>query len=341
MVDNEFAFAVEAVRVAAKFCRGIRQENRIRPMTKADGSPVTNADFGSQALLSSMIRKLKPVDPIMAEETADEADFANQGEFVGELLADLKSAGADFADTAALVRSINRVRPDSGDVAGADWQRRYWVVDPIDGTKGYLKGGQYAIALALVENGHVRFGALACPEYPLPGHSAAIGAIFYAARGQGAWAVAVDGAVSSPVRLRAGSPARDFGPIMCESLNHSPHGLSGQVAARLGVGETNVRKMDSQAKYAAVACGDADFYLRLPTSPSYREAVWDHAAGAIVVEEAGGRVTDMDGQPLVWTDARDWAGNHRFAAGRGVVVSGGGQHEAILAAIAEVAGKSA
>jgi len=250
------------------------------------------------------------------------------------VLADLKASGADFGTVEALVTAINRIRPATGDVADASWRSRYWVIDPIDGTKGYLKGGQYAIALALIENGSVRFGALACPEYPLPGSPSTIGSVFFAAQGQGAWAIPLDG-TADPVRLSVGPGESRSEAIMCESLNHSPHGLSGQVAGRLGIGEDRIRKMDSQAKYAAVACGDADFYLRLPTSATYREAVWDHAAGVIIVEEAGGRVTDMDGKPLTWSDTRDWDANHRFASGRGVVVSDGDLHDKILAVISD------
>ncbi|MBI1213734.1 MAG: 3'(2'),5'-bisphosphate nucleotidase [Alphaproteobacteria bacterium] len=334
MLNSEFAHAIDAVGIAARFCRRIRQEGRIRPLTKADGSPVTNADFGSQALLVQRLRTFFASDPIMAEETAELADFSSDAAFTDELIADLKTAGADFANVEALVHAINRIRPASGDVADSSWRSRYWVIDPIDGTKGYLKGGQYAIALALIEEGQVRFGALACPEYPLPGSPSTTGSIFFSARGQGAWAIPLDGQ-AEPVRLSVGPGESRSDTIMCESLNHSPHGLSGQVAGRLGIGEDRIRKMDSQAKYAAVACGDADFYLRLPTSATYREAVWDHAAGVIVVEEAGGRVTDMDGQPLVWSDARDWDANHRFASGRGVVVSDGKLHDRILAVISE------
>lgn len=334
MLQSEYDHAIDAVRAAAKFCRRIRQENRIRPLTKADGSPVTNADFGSQAILVRLLRERLADDPIMAEETADLADFTENEGFTTELLVDLGTSGAKFASVGELVNAINRIRANSGDVADEGWRSRYWVIDPIDGTKGYLKGGQYAIALALIENGVVRFGALACPEYPLPDSPETVGAIFHATRGQGAWAIPLDG--DAPARrLQVGANA-ETGPVMCESLNHSPQGLSGQVASRLGVRESDVRKMDSQAKYAAVGCGDADFYLRLPTSATYREAVWDHAAGAIVVEEAGGRVTDMDGQPLLWSDARGWDENHRFASGRGVIVSDGSWHDRILAVVAEV-----
>jgi 3'(2'), 5'-bisphosphate nucleotidase len=64
-----------------------------------------------------------------------------------------------------------------------------------------------------------------------------------------------------------------------------------------------------------------------PKSPNYRENIWDHAAGAIVVEEAGGRVTDMHGQPLNFADGSKMTEN------RGVVVSNGVIHETVLAAL--------
>jgi 3'(2'), 5'-bisphosphate nucleotidase len=63
-------------------------------------------------------------------------------------------------------------------------------------------------------------------------------------------------------------------------------------------------RIDSQAKYAAIAGGDADVYLRLPRDSAYREKIWDHAAGCILVAEAGGRVTDFSGQPLDFSAGR-------------------------------------
>jgi 3'(2'), 5'-bisphosphate nucleotidase len=123
---------------------------------------------------------------------------------------------------------------------------------------------------------------------------------------------------------------------MCESLNHSPTGTSGQVAARLGIADSHIDRMDSQAKYAAVASGTADIYLRLPTSATYREAIWDHAAGVLIVEEAGGKVTNIHGQPLVWNDQRSWAENQRFAHAHGVVVTNSLLHTEVMAAINSV-----
>ena len=90
--------------------------------------------------------------------------------------------------------------------------------------------------------------------------------------------------------------------------------------------------MDSQAKYGAVARGDAALYLRLPSpkSPDYREKIWDHAAGTIIVEEAGGKVTDMFGKPLDFTSGRKMENN------RGIVASCGLIHERIIQALIKV-----
>lgn len=336
MPDQELSTAIDAVRRAALFCHKIRTENRIRPLTKLDGSPVTNADFGSQAIIVKSLRSKFTADPIMAEETASVTDFQSSHEFTDELLQDLELANASFPSIDSLVNTINRDSVDSnGSAPNADsWRKRYWVIDPIDGTKGYLKGGQYAVALGLVENGEVTVAVVACPEFKIPGRHEH-GWILFAQIGKGAFAVPLN-EDSEPIAIHVGSNQPGDSLIMCESLNHSPHGTSGQVAAALGIVEQNISKMDSQAKYAAVACGIADMYLRLPTSASYREAVWDHAAGVLIITEAGGTVSDIDGQPLVWTDSRDWDGNHRFAQGRGVVVTNGQVHVAVLNAIRDV-----
>jgi 3'(2'), 5'-bisphosphate nucleotidase len=79
-----------------------------------------------------------------------------------------------------------------------------------------------------------------------------------------------------------------------------------------------------------VARGRAEAYLRLPKSAEYRERIWDHAGGVIVVEEAGGRVTDALGRPLDFTRGRALEEN------LGVVVSNGAVHEALLAALADL-----
>ncbi|KAG1249816.1 hypothetical protein G6F68_013128 [Rhizopus microsporus] len=91
----------------------------------------------------------------------------------------------------------------------------------------------------------------------------------------------------------------------CESVEagHSSHGDAEEIAKLLGITRTPVR-MDSQAKYCSISRGDADIYLRLPTSKSYVEKIWDHASGNVLVTEAGGKVTDIYGQPLDFSIGR-------------------------------------
>jgi 3'(2'), 5'-bisphosphate nucleotidase len=110
---------------------------------------------------------------------------------------------------------------------------------------------------------------------------------------------------------------------------HGDHQLQQAIAQAVGITQPSLR-MDSQAKYGAVAEGEAALYLRLPSkkSPDYREKIWDHATGALLVEEAGGRVTDMHGRPL------DFASDYKMHNNRGVVVSNGEIHAAVLEALA-------
>ena len=115
--------------------------------------------------------------------------------------------------------------------------------------------------------------------------------------------------------------------MVCESVvaAHAAHSVQAGIARRLGITAPPYR-IDSQCKYAVVARGEASIYLRLPRDTSYREKVWDHAAGAVVVTEAGGRVTDLDGNPL------DFSQGRLLANGRGIVCTNGAIHDRVLEA---------
>ncbi len=314
--------AAEAVAEAAALCARVRAElGGARALSKEDRSPVTAADFGSQALICRRLAEAFPGDAIVAEERAE---ALRRPEHAPTL--------------AAVAHHVRQLAPEATPDAICAWidsgagppGRRFWALDPIDGTKGFLRGGQYAVALALIEDGEVRLGALACPALPLgPGAPAGrAGALFVAVRGRGVgWAPLLGG---GPLRPLAGAPGQ-VARRLAESVEtgHGDRELQEAVAQAVGLACEPLR-MDSQAKYAAVARGDAALYLRLPSrrTPGYREAIWDHAAGALIVEEAGGQVTDMRGAPL------DFRAGRRLEANRGVVASRGVSHAAALAALA-------
>ena len=207
---------------------------------------------------------------------------------------------------------------------------RYWTLDPIDGTKGFLRGDQYAIALALIEGGEVRPRRARLPQPPEPRRI-----------DRRASSPATAGAARGLVRVGHGPARRCVSPRppalaearFCESVEsgHSTRTHSARIAARLGITAEPYR-IDSQCKYAAVARGDASIYLRLPTRADYREKIWDHAAGKFVVEQAGGVVTDVTGAPL------DFAHGATLERNRGVVATDGRFHDQVIDAVQSVLG---
>ena len=218
------------------------------------------------------------------------------------------------------------------DRGAGDPPDKFWTLDPVDGTKGFLRKDQYAVALARVEDGQVTVAALGCPELeaakrPAPG---GVGSILVAMRGQGTWSLPMGDATVRVPQLRVStidSPAKAR-VLRSFEKSHTDAGGIDQLAANLAIAAQPVA-MDSQAKYAVLAAGGAEILLRLlsPDRPDYREKIWDQAAGSLVVEEAGGRVTDLDGKPL------DFAHGRTLAENRGVVATNGKLHDAVLEAL--------
>ncbi|TWT34832.1 3'(2'),5'-bisphosphate nucleotidase [Blastopirellula retiformator] len=308
--QREVEIAQHAVTSAAVLCQNVRQGDDFAALAKSDNSPVTVADFGSQAIVCRAIRQAFPDDLIIAEENADALRSDDQAELRGRVVAEVQRVlpGADETQTLAWI--------DAG--VSRDAAPRVWTLDPIDGTKGFLRGGQYAVALGLLINGQVEVAALACPALDDDG------AIFWAVRGAGAFQHTPEGDKAIAVTPTANSAEA----ALCESVEsgHSDHDQSAQIAKTLEIARPSVR-MDSQAKYAAVARGDADIYLRLPTRAGYEEKIWDHAAGYLVITEAGGKVTDIEGKPL------DFSLGSTLKNNRGVVATNGKLHDTVIAAI--------
>jgi 3'(2'), 5'-bisphosphate nucleotidase len=321
--QKEREIAVNAVREAAVLCQAVQSQISSSVLEKKDKSPVTVADFGSQALVCRAIREAFPEDPIIAEEdSAALKTDANQPllEKVVDQVAVLRP-GVD-ADTVC----------EWIDFGGAqDYSERFWTLDAIDGTKGFLRSEQYAIALALIVDGEIVVAALGCPNLPLAADTPEkTGVIYSAERGQGALAVALEGEETA-VSVRVSATKDTALARFCESVEsgHTSHSDSASVGERLGITAEPAR-LDSQAKYAVVARGEADIYLRLPTRPGYVEKIWDHAAGVLVMTEAGGKATDIYGNPLEF--------NHGWGLqkNKGVIVTNGHLHDAVIEALGAV-----
>jgi len=328
--ERECEVAVAAVERASRLCRAV-QASLVseESMAKRDKSPVTVADFGAQAVVTHALRQAFPDVPLVGEEDAHELRDPDNAplrdrvvEAVGECVPGL---GVD-----AVLALI-----DYGTYAGGP-SGRHWTLDPIDGTKGFLRGDQYAVALALIEDGEVVLGVLGCPNLPLDADrpEGPRGCLFVAARGAGATMRALDGGAERRIAVTdVRDPAR---ARFCESVEaeHSSQSDSARVAELLGIAVPPFR-IDSQCKYAAVGRGDASIYLRLPTRKGYEEKIWDHAAGTAVIREAGGRVTDVRGRELDFSLGRTLRDN------LGVIVTNGHVHDRVVEAVRSVLGESA
>jgi len=316
-LTHELQTALAAVRTAAVICQAVQSTFEPETLSKQDKSPVTIADFASQAVICRQIREAFPDDPIVAEEETSDLRAPEQADFVTSLRTLIERAGIS-APGESLLDWI-----DAGNHDGS--ARRFWTLDPIDGTKGFLRKEQFAISLALLENHSLQLAALACPNLSW---NTMQGLLFYAVRGQGAWVVPLNDAQALPQQVHVSQVAQPAGAGVCESVEsgHSAHDVSALILQQLGIQRAPLR-MDSQAKYGAVASGLAEIYLRLPTRPGYSEKIWDHAGGVLVVEEAGGQVTDIHGRPLDFSQGRSLSRN------QGVVVTNGLLHANVLAAV--------
>jgi 3'(2'), 5'-bisphosphate nucleotidase len=314
--DKELEVALLAVQRATLLTKSVFSSHAKGTLTKSDASPVTIGDFGAQALIIASIKHVFPEDEVVGEEDADDL---RKDDSLRDLVWDLVQA-AKLEDSAAEDKIGGPIKDkdamltalDQGNSAGGR-KGRIWALDPIDGTKGFLRGGQYAVCLALMVDGVPTVGVLGCPNLPVDDKApldASIGADADSGEGKGVLFSAVKGGGSTSRPLGQGalqeaqkismkSVSNISEATFCESVEsgHSNHGDQATIASKLGITKPSVR-MDSQAKYASIARGAGDLYLRLPFAKKYEEKIWDHAAGVVIVQEAGGEVTDAWGKPL-------------------------------------------
>ncbi len=321
--SQELRVATAAVVEAAKVCRHIQSTDDFAELSKTDRSPVTVADFGSQAVVCHLIHQAFADDPIIAEEDSSVLRLPDQQPLLARVVKEVQAVlpGSTKEDILAWI--------DGG--ISRDAAPRTWTLDPIDGTKGFLRKEQYAIALALLIDGRVEVAAMACPNLGTV-DTDEVGYVFTAVRGQGAYVAALDAPDDRrPIRTSRRSEPQEA--RFCESVEsgHSDHDRSSDIAKYLGISRESVR-LDSQAKYAVVARGEAEIYLRLPTKPGYVEKIWDHAAGCLVIEEAGGTVTDIHGNPL------DFSKGAHLSQNQGIIATNGLLHEAVVEAVRHCSG---
>lgn len=208
--------------------------------------------------------------------------------------ADLNSQRLIAAGLTTLTPEIPLLGEESttADIAARLSWPTLWLVDPLDGTREFVKrSGEFTVNIALIHDHQPLLGVL---------HAPALEFSYVAHRGGGAWRV--DAAGRAQIRCQ---PAAAEPPRVLASASHRGKSLD-RVLQKMGPHQ--LVSAGSALKFGWLADGRGDFYPRpSPTSE------WDTAAGQILVEEAGGRVVDLQGQPLRY-NARDTLINPSFAA---------------------------
>lgn len=326
MIDTtrpEAAFLLAALRSASRLARAVQQEMTAAALSKDDRSPVTVGDYAVQAVVGHALAEALPEDALVGEE---DSGALREPENAGLLAQVTQFVAREIpgATAEAVCTWIDRGNAEPGG--------RFWTLDPIDGTKGFLRGEQYAVALALIEDGAVTLGGLGCPNL-VNGTEDAVGgpgSIILAARGEGTWATPLTEDAWTRLTVSGIADPKAARVLRSVESGHTNVDQMDIVLGRMGVEAEPVR-LDSQAKYGVLAGGRGDLLLRLlsASKPDYKECIWDQAAGSIVIEEAGGRITDLSGKPL------DFGQGKHLYHNAGVLASNGLLHEAALAALAE------
>lgn len=360
--------AVRVVQMACSLCQrvqdGLVGRSRDQVQSKDDDSPVTVADWGVQATVSWVLSECFGSEnvSIVAEEdirTLSRKDASGILEsvvsIVNECLVEAPKYGLKGPHKALgreeVLEAISRC-DSSGGPKGS-----YWVLDPVDGTLGFVRGDQYAVALALIEDGEVILGVLGCPNYPMKKQwlnyhqryyrlmsklsppsvgSWDKGCVFYAQRGsRKAWMqplVHDKGILESHDAARIIQVSSIDDPAFatfCEPVEkaNSSHSYTEGLAHSVGLKKQPLR-VYSMVKYATIARGDAEIFMKFARA-GYKEKIWDHAAGVVIIQEAGGVVTDAGGRPLDFS-----RGIYLENLDRGIIAcSGASLHEKIIKAV--------
>jgi 3'(2'), 5'-bisphosphate nucleotidase len=320
MLQKEKEIGLQAVSSAMALAGAIQKEMTGRDtLTKTDRSPVTVADFAVQALICQILSSHFPSFPIVGEEDSL-AIRQEENRCLSDKICSYLRRRDDTLSTTQICDYI--------DMGGGEPKDTFWTLDPIDGTKGFLRGEQFAVALALIVDGRVSLGILGCPNL------GAGGTLFWAAQNGGSWKMPAGNGKSEPVRVSPLRDSRQMKFVESYESSHSDKDTQLKISQRLAI-KNPPEQMDSQVKYGIVAAGSADIYLRIPNpaTPDYREKIWDHAAGSLIVEQAGGTVSDIDGKKLSFSFGKTLRHN------RGILATNGQIHRRVLDIIAELSGR--
>ncbi|MBK8020235.1 MAG: hypothetical protein IPK19_02130 [Chloroflexi bacterium] len=305
---------LNAVRLAATVTRRI-QAHGIGARDKGVQDPVTLADYASQIILCRAVAAAFPDDAIMGEEraavfdtTMDAAAQETIARFVSETLGETITV-----DQCRAWLEHGRDRDPS----------RLWLIDPVDGTKGYVAGRRYAIAMALLADGLPIAGIIGAPD-PAAKDG---GRVFYG-QGTAAYMESLSGGRAERIAVTGVANPRKWRAVESVERSHGNFGAADRIYAALGIPQAQIGHFDSAVKYAMLSAGEAEMFLRVPRDAAWVNLAWDHGPGVALLQAAGGVVTDLEGALI------DFSTGAKLTA-RGMIATNGTIHDRILEVIQE------
>lgn len=352
LYSQELALALRAVHSASLLTKSVLRalQNSVSAETKADDSPVTIADFAAQALLISALHAVFPHDAFIGEESADALRQNEQlADRVWQLVLQAKSeadaGAAEKSDVqhvrnedagAALTFPTSKEdmfdlidRGGKGEVTGSG---RVWVMDPVDGTATFMQGQQYAVCLCLLVDGVQTVGIIGCPNlaFDVQGplgqtkvhedhvDTDGFGVVLSAVKGHGTYIRSMQAtALGAPRNIDLTTlPTKplaslDFveSTIGKTSLSQAEHKA---VAESLGAAWPGTVIWAQQVKHVALTLGATDAMVRIPKTVDRFTYIWDHAGGHLLYQEAGGMISDFNGEQIDFGQGRKIKGKRNY-----------------------------
>lgn len=335
---RECALAEAAVLRAAILTRHLQSKAQAF-LKETDLSPVTAADLAAQALLISALQDAFPNDGFVGEEDSTLMMNGEKGakltkcvyDFVQSAV-DVKKPGTD--KSLPLPRSEAEVKElvDLGG-RGPGGKGRFWAMDPVDGTRTFLKQTQYALSLCLIEDGREMVGILCCPNLKWVDNgrvaeenvdNEGYGVMLTAVRGQGATFRRLSGSAENlaarlpePKRLGLLQSPLNLQELHIVNSKESPaidQEVISELVKDIGVTETGTEIWSSHMRYASLILGGGHCQIRAPPPPNPEKKpsvvyIWDHAGAQLIFTELGGKITDLRGEPMDFSAGRTLSKN--------------------------------
>ncbi|KAM3429452.1 hypothetical protein NHJ13734_008166 [Beauveria thailandica] len=348
MYAEERRIASAAVHHASLLTKSVMRS--IKHVSKKDSTPVTVADFAVQALLIGTLSQAFPADGFLGEESAaalrQDAVLCQQ---VWELVSSTEAwPGAASQGNKALTRPCSPEEMmeliDRGGLGTGGRHGRTWVMDPIDGTATFIKSGQYAVALALIQDGKEVLGVVGCPNLALdldhlesvPTDDEGYGFIVSAVHGDRGVLVQPVGAGELPpgqfIPSRQAQLQDEASSIQSLDLNFVDS-MSGEayhlnkaehLAKRFGCARfPGTEVWSTQVRLIILALGKTscnNVQVRIPPpkvqggEEDPEDYIWDYAGAHLILREAGGVATDLDGKEVDFGTGRRLSGNWGLVA---------------------------